>query len=148
MLSNNTTTTPAVVIWHNDNTEDIYMFNDLMIGRPEYSCRSVAKGWGQVSGQIEHIENALLIITCLQLMLESLNGLIFQRHYPYHTVAQGGHTLSPRGSYSWVWPQGGARAQNIYLVKAYIYLELKAIWRGKATGRGHLCTSGTCLVSI
>ena len=82
---------PPPLQWHNDNTDDICMYNDLMIGRPGYSCRGVATGWDQgsdcLSGQIECLENVLLIITHLQLMLESLNGMIFQRHYPYHTVA-------------------------------------------------------------
>ena len=61
--------TPAVVIWHNENTDDICMYNDLLIGRPVYSCRGVAIGWSQgsdcLSGQIERIENALLIIQIL-----------------------------------------------------------------------------------
>ena len=26
--------------------------------------------------------------------------------------------LSPRGSYSWLWPHGGTRAQNVYQVKS------------------------------
>ena len=56
-------------------------------------------------------------------MLESINGMIFQRHYPYHTVAPPPphlrvvKPLSPRSLYSYVWLQGGAGVQNIYPVK-------------------------------
>ena len=108
------------------------MINDRQTG---YSCRGVATGWGQgsdcLSGQIERIENALLIITRLQLMLESLNGMIFQRHYPYHTVAPGwsyplalgahtpgcGHRVGP-GLKIFIWSSHNSHT--------LIYLELKS----------------------
>ena len=89
----------------------------------------MAKGWGQdsdcLSGQTERIENALVIITRLQMMLESLNGMIFQKHYPYYTVAPGWPYPLALGAYTpeatrWVQGSKYLSGHVITLIPLYI----------------------------